>query len=126
VGVSVVESLADALPQLGQRSLWVAIDSRRGRIFLHHEGSIVSVALDAIPTPLGPVAIAGDAAIALASRLAAKGYNVMLTDARLPQPRHIAAVAQKRAAGLLAPLALVPLYVDPPEARAMPLRPPPA
>ena len=34
VGVTVGEALADSLPYLGERHLWVAIDSRRGRIFL--------------------------------------------------------------------------------------------
>ena len=34
VGVTVGEALADSLPYLGERQLWVAIDSRRGRVFL--------------------------------------------------------------------------------------------
>ena len=34
VGVTVGEALADSLPHLGERQLWVAIDSRRGRVFL--------------------------------------------------------------------------------------------
>jgi hypothetical protein len=51
----------------------------------------------------------------------------MLTSARLPSPRHVAALGVRRAAGALAALAAVPLYVDAPEARlpAGGLRPPP-
>ena len=51
-----------------------------------------SVALDALPRPTGPVAVAGDAAFEVAARLAARGADVMLTDARLPLARHVAAV----------------------------------
>jgi hypothetical protein len=51
----------------------------------------------------------------------------MLTDARLPMVRHVAVVAEQRAAGQRAARAAQPLYVDPPEARlpAGGLRPPP-
>src|SRR6185312_3626776 len=34
VGVTIGEALADSLPHLGQRSLWCAIDNRRGRVFI--------------------------------------------------------------------------------------------
>jgi len=125
VGVTVAEALADALPQLGQRALWIAIDSRRGRVFLHRDGVLASVALDAIESPAGAIAVAGDAAIEVAARLAARGIDVMLTSARLPMSRHIAAIGGLRAAGSLPPIPLLPLYVDAPEARETPQRPPP-
>jgi tRNA threonylcarbamoyl adenosine modification protein YeaZ len=127
IGVTVAEALADAFPHLGGRVLWTAIDSRRNRVFLDQGGGFATVALDALPGPRGPVAVAGDAALPVAARLAARGVDVMLTDARLPSIRHIAAVAEKRLAGMLPPLAAQPLYVDPPEARlpAGGLRPPP-
>ncbi len=127
VGVTVGEALAESLPQLGGRRLWVAIDSRRGRVFLERDGVVEAVALDALPAANGLVAVAGDAAPAVASRLAARDVDVMLTDARLPLVRHVAVVGERRAAGLLRPLAAQPLYVDPPEARlpAGGLRPPP-
>jgi len=126
VGVSVVEALSDdARTQIGPRSLWIAIDSRRGRVFLHRDGVLAATTLDKLPPPAGPVALAGDAAVEVVERLLAMGYDAMLTTGRVPLPRHIAAVGRQRAAGLLAPVALVPLYVDPPEAREMPLRPPP-
>ena len=127
VGVTVAEALADSLPHLGARALWTAIDSRRNRVFLDRGAGFATVALDALPNPAGPVAVAGDAATLIAARLAARGVDVMLTDARLPSGRHIAAVAQRRLAGDVPPLPAQPLYVDPPEARlpAGGLRPPP-
>jgi len=81
--------------------------------------------MDDLPWPDGPVAVAGDAAIAVAARLAAREVDVMLTDARLPLARHIALVGARRAAGELPPRAAQPIYVDPPEAR-LPLQPTPA
>jgi len=143
IGVTVGEAIADAFPHLGDRELWTVTDSRRGHIFLEQragdqgvgelrageqEGRVVSLALDSLPSPAGKVAIAGGAALHVAARLAARGANVMLTDARFPLPRHIALVAARRLAGTLAPRAALPLYVDPPEARppAGGLRPPPA
>jgi len=128
IGVTVGEALADALPRLGARKLWVAIDSRRGRVFLERDGAVESVALEALPAPEGPVAIAGDAAATVAAWLAAREADVMLTNARLPTSRHIAMVAIARHVGRLPALAAQPLYVDPPEAKlpAGGLRPPPA
>ncbi|MEJ0018328.1 MAG: tRNA (adenosine(37)-N6)-threonylcarbamoyltransferase complex dimerization subunit type 1 TsaB [Acetobacteraceae bacterium] len=126
-GVTVGEALADALPHLGERQLWVAIDSRRGRVFIECGGAVVTVALDALPPAAGKVAVAGNAAPGVAARLAARGDNVMLTDARLPLARHVAVAGERRLRGELPPLPAQPLYVDPPEARlpAGGLRPPP-
>ena len=117
IGVTVGEALAASLPQLGGRTLWCATTSRRGRIFLEIGDQIASLAVTDLPDPSGPVAVAGGASADIASRLAARGANVMLTDARLPAGRHIAEVAERRAAGAIRPLAAEPLYVDPPEAR---------
>lgn len=127
VGVTVGEALADSLPYLVERALWVAIDSRRGHVFLEREGSVESVALQALPAASRALAIAGDAAIEVAARLAARGDDVMLTDARLPLARHVAVVGRRRFAGELPPRPAQPLYVDPPAIRlpAVPPRPPP-
>jgi tRNA threonylcarbamoyladenosine biosynthesis protein TsaB len=127
VGVTIGEAIADAFPHLGDRVLWTVTGSRRGHIFLERDGETISLALDALPLPAGKVAIAGGAAPQIASRLAANGANVMLTDARFALPRHVARVATRRHAGALPPRAAQPLYVDPPEARlpAGGLRPPP-
>jgi tRNA threonylcarbamoyl adenosine modification protein YeaZ len=127
VGVTVGEALRAALPPLPGWTPWIAIDSRRGRIFLDRDGTIRSIGLHELPAPDAPVAAAGDAAIALAARLAARDARVMLTDARAPHPRCIAAVAERRLAGKIPPLPAQPLYIDPPEARQPDggLRPPP-
>ena len=117
VGVRVAEALAATLALPPGRALWVAIDSRRNRIFLDRDGQIAPVALDALPRPPGPIALAGDAAIAVACRLAASGANVMLTDARLPDAVAVARVGALRLSGALPPLEAQPLYIDPPEAK---------
>ncbi|HET8996099.1 MAG TPA: tRNA (adenosine(37)-N6)-threonylcarbamoyltransferase complex dimerization subunit type 1 TsaB [Acetobacteraceae bacterium] len=128
VAVSAGEALAEMLPPLDGRMLWSAIDSRRGRIFLERGPDIASFGLEALPDPSGPVAVTGDAAGAVAARLAARGHDVLLTDARLPTPLGIALAALRRADGTLPPRLAQPLYVDAPEVRlpAGGLRPPPA
>ncbi len=127
VGVTVAEALATALPALQGWTLWVAIDSRRGRVFLDQGGSIEAVSLDQLPAANQPIVVAGDAAIEVAARLAARNDKVMLSDARLPLARHVAGVGERRLRGELPPLPAQPLYIDPPEARlpAGGLRPPP-
>ncbi len=117
VAVTVAEALAEAAGALDGRALWTAIDSRRGRIFLDIAGQVRPVQLDELPQPEGPVAVAGDAAGEVAARLASRGQDVLLTDARLPHAIHVAAAAARRLAGELPPLAAAPLYVDPPEAK---------
>ena len=67
--------------------------------------------------PPGRIALAGDAAIAAAAVLAARGCDVQLTDARLPLARHVAQAARHRLEGRWPPLDPQPLYVDPPEAK---------
>jgi tRNA threonylcarbamoyladenosine biosynthesis protein TsaB len=120
IGVTVGESLAESLSLPGDRALWCAIPSRRGRIFLDTGRDVLS--LTDLPDPPGPVAVAGPAAAEVAARLAARlaihgGADVMLTDAILPIGRHVAAVAERRFRGMLPPLAAEPLYIDAPEAR---------
>lgn len=117
IGVTVGEALADSLPQIGGRSLWCATTSRVGRVFLEIGDDVLSCAVTDLPDPQGRVAIAGSAAPDIASRLAARGINVMLTDARLPSGRHIAEVAQRRLQGSIRHLPAEPIYVDPPEAK---------
>ncbi|MBN9562999.1 MAG: tRNA (adenosine(37)-N6)-threonylcarbamoyltransferase complex dimerization subunit type 1 TsaB [Alphaproteobacteria bacterium] len=127
IGVTVGEALADALPHLGGRAFWSAVDSRRGRVFIERDGAVAAHALDVLPLPAGRVAVGGDAAIAVAGRLAARGVDVMLTDARLPLVRHVAMAGLARRTGALPPRPAQPLYVDEPEAKlpAGGLRPPP-
>lgn len=117
LGVSVAEALRAVCELPPGWTCWIAIDSRRGRVFLDTGDGAQAVALDALPMPHAPVGVAGDAAIAVASRLAARGARVRLLEARLPEPGCVAGVAARRLHGLLPPLPAQPLYVDPPEAR---------
>lgn len=126
IAVSVAEALSEALPHLGHRALWVALDSRRGRVFLDDRSGPVAHELDALPRPNTPVAVAGDAAVAVAARWATAGVDVMLTDIRHPRPQDIFRAAMARIEGRLPPHDALPVYVDPPEARpATRLRPAP-
>lgn len=126
VGVTVGEALADALPGFPDRTIWCATVSRRGRVFLETGDRILSLAVSELPMPRGPVALAGTAAADVASRLAARGANVMLTDSRLPDGLSIARVARRRFQGAIQPLPAEPLYIDPPEAKLPGGRLPPA
>lgn len=115
IAVTVAEALREAC--LTERPVWVAIDSRRGRIFLDTGDQLSACPLDQIPMPQSRIAIAGDAAIAAASVLASRGGDVLLTQARLPLARHVAAAARHRLASRWPALDAQPLYIDPPEAK---------
>lgn len=117
VGVTVAEALAHDVGDLRGRVLWVAIDNRRGRVFLDIRGEISAFMLEALPVPPAPVALAGDAAALVAAHLAAAGHDVRLTDARLPVAASVAAVAALRLRGEIAPCAAMPLYIDAAEAK---------
>ena len=108
VGVTIGAAL---MPDAGS-ALWTTIDSKRGRVFLERDGSIESVALDALPMPSGPIVLAGDAALAAGEALAARGADVRLSTQPLPEPIGIA-----RAASAGRTAVAQPIYVDPPAAR---------
>lgn len=128
VGVTVGEAITEQTAIPPGRTLWVATDSRRGRVFLEHDGIAEAHALDSLPTPDGPVCIAGEQAIAVAAALAARDVDVQLMDARGPDAQGIQRAALRRLKGHLPPRDAQPLYIDPPEARlpATGTRPPPA
>ncbi len=118
VGVTVGAALsgADGLP------VWAAIDSKRGRVFLERDGQIEAVAFESVPLPLGPIALGGDAALAVGEMLAGRGADIRLLTRLLPEPEGI---ARAGLAGRTAPAQ--PIYVDPPAARPGPAgRPAPA
>lgn len=119
IGVTIAEALIEALPaDAASRDIWVAIDSRRDRVFLLRGTDRAAYALDRLPRATGRIAVAGDAAIAVACRLAARATaSVMLTDARLPDAAMVAAVAARRLAGDLPMLPVEPMYIDAPEAK---------
>jgi tRNA threonylcarbamoyladenosine biosynthesis protein TsaB len=117
VGVSVAEAIAASLPDVPPGAfgehLWVAIDSRRGHVFLDRAGELASYALASLPRPAGPVVLAGDAAEAVAPFL---GAEARLAAVLLPDAAGVARAAALRLAGRLPPRASLPLYVDPPAA----------
>ncbi len=127
IGVTTGEALAAALPPelRAGRAVWAVVDNRRGRVLLERfpAGSLVAegapevVAEADLPRPTGPVALVGDAAAAVAARLAARGVDALLSDSRLPGAAAAARVAAMRLAGALPPLAARPLYVEPPAVR---------
>jgi len=129
VGVTASQTFAvDIGTDLAGRTLWTAMDSRRGRIFLDLGKGFAACPADAVPHTSDRVAVAGDAANAVAGALAARGTDVMLTRLRLPSAHAVALAGARRARGELPPLEALPLYVDAPEARlpAGGLRPQPA
>jgi tRNA threonylcarbamoyl adenosine modification protein YeaZ len=129
VGVTASQTFAaDTGTDLAGRTLWTAMDSRRGRIFLDQGKGFAACPADAVPHTHERVAVAGDAANAVAGALAARGTDVMLTSLRLPSAHAVALAGARRACAELPPLEAVPLYVDAPEARlpAGGLRPQPA
>lgn len=117
IGVTVAEALVEQLGPLGGRAPWIAIDSRRSRVFLDRGAGPEPVALAALPAAGGRLVVAGDAAVTVAARLAARGDDVRLADARLPRARDVAACAARQLEGAAPPRPAQPLYVDPPEAR---------
>ncbi len=114
-------TIGTAMMPVAGSALWTMIDSKRGRVFLERDGSVESVALDALPMPPGPIVLAGDAALAAGEALAARGADVRLSTQPLPEPVGIA-----RAAWAGRTVLAQPIYVDPPAARpGLPGRPAP-
>ncbi|MBW8268374.1 tRNA (adenosine(37)-N6)-threonylcarbamoyltransferase complex dimerization subunit type 1 TsaB [Caldovatus aquaticus] len=135
IGVTTGEALVAALSEEERRgrAVWAALDTRRGRIMLEHfapgaalpEGPPAPFAEQDLPHPPGPVAVAGDAAPAVAARLLARGADALLTGARLPDAVAVGRVALLRLAGLLPPRAAEePLYGEPPAVRTPQPSPP--
>ena len=54
-------TVGDAIRAVAGDGVWVAVDSRRGRVFLDDGERVVSVGLDDLPGPHGAVVVAGDA-----------------------------------------------------------------
>jgi len=117
-GVTSMAAIEAAWTPVPGAVLWVAIDTRRSRVFLGRGGVIAAMALDALPPAPEGLMLAGDAALAVAAQ----------TGGRLSGIDHIEAQYAARAAALPANrVAAQPLYVEPPEARpAASLRPAPA
>lgn len=116
VGVSTGEALAGLSPN----PVWACTENRRGQLFLERfapgpvaEAAPVTVEEAALPRPETLTWITGDGALRAAARLRARGWPVALGEARRVEAAALAAVAERRLAGLIPPRAPQPLYVDP-------------
>ncbi len=135
VGVTTGEALLAALPpaERAGRAVWAAVDNRRGRVVLERfpparNGAAAApaagiappevFALDELPPAEGGrVAVAGDAAEAVAERLRARGVDALPSAVRLPDAAGAARVAALRLSGRRPPLPARPLYAEPPAVR---------
>jgi len=115
-GIQADAAYAAAFPQL-HRPLWVTIRARKNRIFLLRDGTAEAFADSEIPFTRTPIALAGDAAAETAALLAARGADVLLTNAKAIDPAWIARAAQAQAASGIPPHPAQPAYIDPPEAK---------
>jgi len=129
IGVTTGEALAAALPpeERAGRAVWAAVDSRRGRVALERFARCGGAAAapevfsaEELPPSCGRMVVAGDAAEAVAARLAACGADALLSAVRLPDAAAAARVAALRLAGRLPPLPARPLYAEPPAVRRPP------
>lgn len=122
VGVTTGEALLAARPGPWRagHAIWSAIDNRRGRVVLEifppgadTPGAPLVAALDALPAPVGPVLVLGDAAEAVAAALRARGDDADPAPG-LPDAIALAgiAAARLRAGGPVRGAA--PLYAEPP------------
>ena len=127
VGVTVAEAMSAGIAVPAGVAFWVALDTRRGRVFLSRDGSVAVVALSALPSPTGAVLVTGDAAHLVAKRLQEQGYAASMAGCGVVSAAGVGLAARRRLAGELPPCPVEPLYVEPPEARvASGLRPRPA
>jgi len=126
IGVTTGEALAAAVPeaQRAGRTLWAAIDNRRGRAVIEvfpagaaSPGPPVVTPLDALPAAAGPALVVGDAAVAVAELLRARGDAAEAAPG-LPHAEAVARVAALRLAGALPPRGAAPLYAEPPAVTA--------
>lgn len=101
------------------RPLWIAINSKRDRVFLDIGETIAALSLDDLPLPPAPIAVAGDAAEMVARRLSARGIDVQV----LNQPCCSLGIAL---AARNTPRPALPLYIDAVAARPNTARPAPA
>ena len=147
-GVTTGEALrrtcrSGSIAHVNDMPLWCVGMARRDRVFLERderEGPHAFM-IDALPIPLAPVLLAGDASDLAAARIAARGgvariaawSNSRMPARSLPSPSTVSRPRRSTGgwstegwSGRLARAAL-PLYVDPPEARppAAGLRPAP-
>nr|WP_220790271.1 tRNA (adenosine(37)-N6)-threonylcarbamoyltransferase complex dimerization subunit type 1 TsaB [Gluconacetobacter takamatsuzukensis] len=129
VGVTGGEAMARALrDEAGPgRAVLCLSPARRGRIFVEQDGVVAAAMCDDFAFPPGPLLVAGGEAAAMLAARGAGRDDIALSARTVPDGVMIAQAAlDRRAAGLPA-REILPLYVDPPEAKlpAAGLRPAP-
>ena len=126
VGVTTGEALLAALPDgLRQdRTVWAAIDNRRGRVVLERfapgsEAVMVPLVapIDALPVAERPVLVLGDAAEVVAAVLRARGDAAQACPA-LPAAADLARLVARRLGAGVAMRGAAPLYAEPPAVTA--------
>ncbi|MGC8523470.1 MAG: tRNA (adenosine(37)-N6)-threonylcarbamoyltransferase complex dimerization subunit type 1 TsaB [Acidibrevibacterium sp.] len=127
-GVTLAETLAEAMPAPPAGAFWVALPHRLGGVFIDGvDGTQGRFDLAHLPAPPGAVTLAGEAAALVAEQLTARGIKVYQSGMGCePAARLVAAAAARRLAAGLPPRAAQPVYAEPPAAIAAALRPPPA
>ncbi|MCR0983316.1 tRNA (adenosine(37)-N6)-threonylcarbamoyltransferase complex dimerization subunit type 1 TsaB [Roseomonas populi] len=121
LGVTTGEALAAALPpwQAAGRAVWsVTVAGRGGLVLERPEEPPALLEEAALPLPPGPVVLVGDAAPQAAARLRARGADALLSEARMPLARFVAAAAARRLAQGAPPRPAAPLYAEPLALRA--------
>jgi len=126
VGVTTGEALLAALPDgLRQdRTVWAAIDNRRGRVVLERfapgsEAVMVPLVapIDALPVADGPVLVLGDAADAVGAALRARGDAAQACPG-LPAAADLARLVARRLGAGVPMRGAAPLYAEPPAVTA--------
>lgn len=126
LGITAFDTLAAAVTpaERADRALLVAIDSRRGDLFVQvfpSDDSPLAVPAAVTPegmaavAPRGPLLLAGDGGERAAAILASAGRPVVLAEARLVDAADVAAVALARWRPGERPPPPLPLYLRPPD-----------
>ncbi|GAA4504812.1 tRNA (adenosine(37)-N6)-threonylcarbamoyltransferase complex dimerization subunit type 1 TsaB [Gluconacetobacter tumulicola] len=128
-GITSGEAMARALREEAGpgRAVLCLSFARRGRIFVEQDGVVRAAMCDDFVFPPGRLLLAGDAAAGMLAARGAGRDDIALSSRTVPDGVMIAQAALDRRAAGLAAREILPLYVDPPEAKlpAAGLRPAP-
>lgn len=117
IGITEGEAFRHSLGNAGGRQIWCCWRDRLGRILLDRDGSVTAMTAPDLPSPQGPVVLAGEAASEVGARLAARGGDVQLSSHRVPDLVEIALAGLAQDRGWPDHHWVRPLYLEPPAAR---------
>ena len=140
IGVSTFDAIAAAAANEHhdrQRRLVVAVDTKRGDLYLQsywpdssalgfspcQEASVLTPQAALALLPSGPLLLAGDGARRLHEAMGDAGARAMIAQVTVPDAVHVAAVAAHRYVADPSALPLRPLYLRPPAVRLPQLSP---